>query len=202
MKRILSLCICLFLSGVTQAQEPAPVPQSAESAPVKKFFLEDDGSTTLRFEKIENDVKKLKGESDTLKLRVTNLEKSLLPKLNTNTAPSAKPTVQFKTVRVQTCVNGRCTFANQLVPLTDLEMADIAAGKPVAGAASTAAGACPNCTTCANGCNCFGSGYYCADGSCPITTSTAGTTSSGSCASGSCSSSDNTGWYWGKRRGK
>lgn len=27
---------------------------------------------------------------------------------------------------------------------------------------------CVNCTTCANGCQCFGGGYYCADGSCPV----------------------------------
>jgi len=34
----------------------------------------------------------------------------------------------------------------------------------------TAANGCPNCTTCAGpyNCSCFGGGYYCADGSCPV----------------------------------
>lgn len=70
---------------------------------------------------------------------------------------------------------------------------------------------CPNCTQCANGCDCFGGGYYCADGKCPVGfNAPAGYTtvcengvcrlvpisgpatgqpffmSSGSCASGSC----------------
>lgn len=28
---------------------------------------------------------------------------------------------------------------------------------------------CYNCTTCGNSCACFGSGYYCKDGKCPVT---------------------------------
>ncbi len=28
--------------------------------------------------------------------------------------------------------------------------------------------ACPNCTTCGDKCECFGGGYYCKDGQCPI----------------------------------
>lgn len=27
---------------------------------------------------------------------------------------------------------------------------------------------CTNCTSCGAGCNCFGGGYYCADGKCPV----------------------------------
>lgn len=40
-------------------------------------------------------------------------------------------------------------------------------------ATTTGKTACPNCTACANGCGCFGGGYYCGDGKCPVTTPSA-----------------------------
>jgi hypothetical protein len=35
-------------------------------------------------------------------------------------------------------------------------------------AAWPAPGSCTNCTSCASGCACFGGGYYCCDGQCPV----------------------------------
>lgn len=136
MKCLFAVAFVLFASTpFVKAEDP------------KKFFLEDDGSVTLR-----QDVATLKSEVANLKAEVAALKKS---SATAKAAPAPTPAkaapTQFKTVRTQVCTNGVCRIVDQLVPLTDLEAAALAAGSPSAGANPCPMGQCTDCQCASTG---------------------------------------------------
>lgn len=72
--------------------------------------------------------------------------------------------VLFGSVQFATAADDQIAFAAPM--FKTVKAAPAAASSPLKFAAPVMD--CPNCTTCANGCQCFGGGYYCADGACPI----------------------------------
>lgn len=167
MKRMLAIAVALVAFGFTA------LPAKAEE-PVKKFYLNDDGSVTLRIEAVEGQVRDLekrvtaleeKSKLPPLRSTVTAETKAAKPIVNPLTPKESAPTapVQFKTVRVQTCTNGVCRVEYVQVPIDDATAASVGVGNP-----------CPmgQCTDC----------------QCAAMSGTTSTT--------------RTGWYLGKRLGR
>lgn len=199
MYRLLAIMFALFLFTPCIKAEDQP----------KKFFLEDDGSVTLRMEKIESKIANLE-------TRVAALEKSYLPPLAKPKAtftvpvpvPKAIPTTGQACAAGCNCNQASSTLAPATVPLMTLRA-------PVG-----------HTHTCVNGhswdhsmdggthiCPFCGESAFIQDRVpkmvqttvSPQTTATISGSpfSSGGCANGSCGTgTSKTGWYPGKRLGR